>query len=74
MLFFEGECGGYVIDGVVELIWRGATDAHSTVTGTVSEDFETWGSSCQTSQHLVHRIEKAFKYVSSAIDIKVKHN
>lgn len=62
------------VDGVVELIWRGATDAHSTVSGTVSEGFETWGSSCQTSQHLVHRITKALKYVSDALDIRVKDN
>lgn len=62
------------VDGVVELIWRGACDAHATVDGTVTEGYETWESSCQTSQHLVNRIKKALKLVADPLDISVKHN
>lgn len=59
---------------VVKLIWLGVTNAHSTVQGMVSAGFETWGPSCQTCQHLVHRINKALKYVSDTLDISVKDN
>lgn len=62
------------VDGVVELIWRGASDAHATVDGSVTKGYETWGSSCQTSQHLVNRIKKALKLVADPINISVKHN
>lgn len=62
------------VDGVVELIWRGSSDAHATVPGEVSEGYETWGSSCQTSRHLLNRIEKALKDVTDRKDIHVKYN
>lgn len=62
------------VHGVVELNWIGAIDAHITVSCTVSEGIETWWSSCQTSQHLVHCITKGSKYLSDALDFRVYDN
>lgn len=74
MLHLKNQIYFAAVDDVVELIWKAATDAYSTIGGTVSEGFETWGSSRHTSMYLMQCITKALKYVSDVVDIKIKEN